>query len=307
VAFGVFIHKANSPYDDHPSQYYQFPRTYLKAARAISGSWVVFYEPVKVPDTRGYYAVARVRDIKLDPAVDERWRAIIDQGSYLEFPSSVAFRDAGKLVETGLLNANGKISGLAQRAIRPISAADFHAILDRGLLDEQDALLPRKGDLIDEDQTKTVRERSDLFDSLPEGPEERVVRQKLQNQTLRNRAFRKVVLQAYDETCAFTGMKFINGGGRAEVEAAHIRPVAANGPDAAANGIALSGTVHWMFDRGLLGLSDSNDILISRHVNDRDSIERLLKPSHHATVPSDPRARPNLQYVRWHRDFCFKT
>lgn len=51
-------------------------------------------------------------------------------------------------------------------------------------------------------------------------------------------------------------MKLINGGGRAEAEAAHIRSVEANGPDIVSNGLALSGTAHWMFDRGLLSLTD---------------------------------------------------
>jgi len=41
---------------------------------------------------------------------------------------------------------------------------------------------------------------------------------------------------------AITGLKLINGGGRAEVDAAHTRPVEANGPDVLSNGIALSGT-----------------------------------------------------------------
>ena len=35
-----------------------------------------------------------------------------------------------------------------------------------------------------------------------------------------------------------TGLKLINGGGRCEIEAAHIIPVAKNGPDSPRNGIA---------------------------------------------------------------------
>jgi putative restriction endonuclease len=30
------------------------------------------------------------------------------------------------------------------------------------------------------------------------------------------------------------------------------------------NGMALTGTLHWMFDRGLIGFSDDLDIIISR-------------------------------------------
>ncbi|MGH6673150.1 MAG: HNH endonuclease [Xanthobacteraceae bacterium] len=43
-----------------------------------------------------------------------------------------------------------------------------------------------------------------------------------------------------------TGLQIINGGGRAEVQAAHIRPVAAGGFDSVRNGLALSGTIHWI-------------------------------------------------------------
>jgi hypothetical protein len=88
--------------------------------------------------------------------------------------------------------------------------------------------------------------------------------------------FRRIVVKAYDARCAITGLKLINGGGRAEVEAAHIRPVEKNGPDTVQNGLALSGTVHWMFDRGLISLSDELDILVSRQVNDPDSVWSLV-------------------------------
>jgi hypothetical protein len=42
-------------------------------------------------------------------------------------------------------------------------------------------------------------------------------------------------------SCAFTGPKIINGGGRSEVQAAHIRPVTStsSGPDSPRNGMAL--------------------------------------------------------------------
>ncbi len=64
--------------------------------------------------------------------------------------------------------------------------------------------------------------------------------------------------------------------GRAEVDAAHIRPVEANGPDILTDGIALSGTAHWMFDRGLISLSDEPDILISGQANDLESVQGLI-------------------------------
>lgn len=121
------------------------------------------------------------------------------------------------------------------------------------------------------------------------------------------RVFRWIVLRAYDERCAVTGLKLINGGGRAEVEAAHIRPVEANGPDIVSNGLALSGTAHWMFDRGLISLDDDLLIIVSRQANDPDSIRSVINSSGRIIAPVREADRPHLQFVRWHRHNCFKT
>lgn len=126
------------------------------------------------------------------------------------------------------------------------------------------------------------------------------------NRVVRDRVFRRVVLRAYDERCAVTGLKLINGGGRAEVNAAHIRPVEHSGPDIANNGIALSGTVHWMFDRGLISITDDLEIVISRHVNDRDGAEGLINRTRRLIGPSLERDRPHPAFLAWHRENCFK-
>lgn len=126
------------------------------------------------------------------------------------------------------------------------------------------------------------------------------------SRVVRDRVFRRIVLRAYDERCAVTGLKLINGGGRAEVEAAHIRPVEANGPDIVSNGLALSGTAHWMFDRGLIGLDDDMRIIVSRQANDPDSIQSVINASGRILVPQREADRPHPQFVRWHREHCFK-
>ena len=97
-----------------------------------------------------------------------------------------------------------------------------------------------------------------------------------------------------------TGLKLINGGGRAEVNAAHIRPVENDGPDSVQNGIALSGTVHWMFDRGLLSLDDDYSILLSRKLN--HDVSHLLNRDMKALVPTDKRLRPHPAFLQWHRE-----
>ena len=102
------------------------------------------------------------------------------------------------------------------------------------------------------------------------------------------------------------GLKLINSGGSAEVQAAHIRPVKADGPDIVSNGLALSGTAHWMFDRGLISLEDDLTILISRQANDRSSIEGVINDRNSARAPVRPLERPHPHFLAWYRERCFK-
>lgn len=302
MTFGVFIHRADSIYDDSPAERYQFPKPYFERASATVGDWIVYYEPVKVRGSKGYYAIAKVERIVPDPKATGMFLALIEPGTYLEFPNPVPFDDGNGLVERGLLNEAGRISGRAQAAVRPISPADMDRILTRGLAEDH-PLLPRIGSVeisddvpfqLDETQTPFVFEQE----------RERITA--LTTRTVRDRVFRRVVLRAYDERCAVTGLKLINGGGRAEVAAAHIRPVEHNGPDIINNGLALSGTVHWMFDRGLISLSDDLDIIISRQVNDRDGVESLINRSGKLIGPLAARDRPHPAFLAWHRENCFK-
>ncbi|MEO6608382.1 MAG: HNH endonuclease [Aestuariivirga sp.] len=126
----------------------------------------------------------------------------------------------------------------------------------------------------------------------------------LTDRKFRDRRFRQHVLNAYDRRCAFTGLRIINGGGRPEVEAAHIVPVEHNGSDSIKNGIALSGTAHWMFDAGLLALSDDFAILKSRHIN--YDFDHLLNSSGKAILPRDPEQWPGRNNLKWHRENKFK-
>ena len=123
----------------------------------------------------------------------------------------------------------------------------------------------------------------------------------LTNKRVRDRRFRLAVLMAYQKKCAITGWDFVNGGGRAEVEAAHIIPVENDGRDIVNNGLALSGTVHWMFDKGLISVADNDEILISRKVNDASSIERIINPSGRLIRPERRAHQPHESFLDWHR------
>jgi putative restriction endonuclease len=289
VSRGVFIHKADSIYDDRPETQYQFPTMYLDRAAQLVGDWIIYYEPVKVRGSKGYYAIARVERIAPDPTRAGMHLALIEPGSYLPFERPVPFTGPEGRSERGVVNP--------QWAVRPISMEDFNRILELGMPDEA-PLLPRAdplpGSIVAEDRAPFI------FDA----ERERVA--EYTNRVVRDRIFRRIVLDAYDCRCAITGLRFINGGGRAEVQAAHIKPVEANGPDIITNGIALSGTAHWMFDRGLISLSDDLEVLVSRHVNDVDGVRSLVNKMRRAAVPSHPAHRPHPSYLGWHREYCFK-
>lgn len=286
---GVFVIRSDSPYDDQPEIHYQFPAQYLSRASQFIGDWVLYYEPVKA-GARGYHATAKVQHIVPDPTRPSHYLALVEQGSYLTFAKDVPFRVDGELVERGVMNELGRISGRAQSAVRRISNDDFNRIVAFGLPDEPE-LLPRSGSFLAEDQMPydVPRDRSLVLSS----------------RAIRDRAFRKRVLEAYDCRCALTGFKLINGGGRAEAEAAHIKSVEANGPDIVTNGIALSGTVHWMFDRGLVSLSDNLEILLSNKINDIEGVRKIINPSGRAALPINSAWRPHTRYLSWHRESCF--
>ncbi|TGP34422.1 restriction endonuclease, partial [bacterium M00.F.Ca.ET.228.01.1.1] len=109
---------------DRPAEQYQFPRPYLSRVEACVGDWIIYYEPSKVNETRGYYAVAKVQQVIPDSATPDMFLALIEDGTYLDFANPVPFNGTHGLVERGLPNEEGLLSGRAQSAVRPISPAD---------------------------------------------------------------------------------------------------------------------------------------------------------------------------------------
>jgi putative restriction endonuclease len=216
---------------------------------------------------------------------------------YLDFDRLVSYTENGGY-EKRLVRPDGSINGgYAVQAVRVIESDEFTAIVEAGLSAPDD--WPDRTDQ-SEDATMAVG-----FEDEPQTEFNRPIIQQLLNRPFRDAKFRQHIRKAYDRTCAFTGLRLINGKGRPEVEAAHIMPVEVNGPDSIRNGIALSATVHWMFDRGLLSLADDFSILKSRHLN--HDISHLLLPNMMALVPSEPSLQPHPYFLNWHRTNCFKT
>jgi putative restriction endonuclease len=276
LAPGKCVFATDSRSAAEPDRFYRLAPRWLEVAARAVGQWIVYVQPpTSVP--RGYHAVARVEQIVRDPADPDALLALIVPGSYLEFGRDVPGPPDG------------------DDPVRPISNEAFDRVLALGLI-EEDELLPREEAL---DAPERVRDPHEQEPFL--GPVERET--VLASRKVRDRQFRKRVLDAYECRCALTGMRLINGGGRAEVQAAHIIGVEHGGSDREVNGIALSGTTHWMFDRGLVSLSDAGDILLSDRIGNLASVERLIYPDRRARLPTNESLRPHRRYLAWHREY----
>jgi putative restriction endonuclease len=74
------------------------------------------------------------------------------------------------------------------------------------------------------------------------------------NRAARDIVFRRVVRSQYSYGCAISGLAIQTPGQFFEIEAAHVVPLPSGGSDDVRNGLALCQTVHWAFDRGLIGI-----------------------------------------------------
>ncbi|MBW4091743.1 MAG: restriction endonuclease [Proteobacteria bacterium] len=293
----VFTTKPDPTYDDLPEFRYHFPRTYLRQVEAAVGDWIIYYEPRRAggeannrDGRQAYFATARVDSVRTDPTLADHFYAFVSE--YLAFDRPVPFREGGEFYEASLRRADGATSkGAFGRAVRNLPDSEYDRILQAGfaaILAPEPRARPVSAGFAEEPATF-----------------ERPIIERMTARPFRDAAFAHAVKSAYQDTCAFTGLKIINGGGRSEVQAAHIRPVAESGPDSIRNGLALCATVHWMFDRGLLSMDDDFRILTAR---DRvpDTIHRLIHPDGRLRVPARPELQPNRQFMRFHRETVFK-
>ena len=293
---GVLSHKESSVYKDRIEERYHFPNRYLGAARQLVGDWFVYHEPGSDGGRKAYIAVAHLDRISPDPEQENHSYAHIS--GFMPFDTPVPIHGNGRYFETA---ANTSTSIFQRAAMRPISDSDFTAIVKAGLREIFD---PENHRLLDIDTAVLDEEACGFFDN-PQTAFERPIEQILLNRPLRDAAFRHSVRSAYDFTCAVTGLKMRNGGGRPEVQAAHIWAVADGGPDSVSNGLALSQTAHWMFDRGLIGIRDDYSLIVSHNQVPGPMRHLFGERETRIHLPQDPRHRPNPFYLAKHRErFC---
>lgn len=311
----IFTTKVSPGYDDLPEIRYHFPKTYLRQAAQAVGDWVIYYEPRRSsPDlmSRGgrqaYFATALLERIVPDPVREDHYYAEVS--NFLEFVRAVPFTEGALYYEESLRKADGSTNkGAFGRSVRTITNAEYDLIWRAGFghvlgLEARERTAPDAPEEPSEPLPIVAEERGSFDYDLSEQTDRAIVLQ-LVSRPFRDRAFAAAVKQAYRDTCAVTGLKIINGGGRSEVQAAHIRSVQQQGPDSVRNGIALSGTAHWMFDRGLISVADDYSILVAeRHLP--EAALRLLNAERRLSLPERAELRPHSRYLAHHRQTCFK-
>ena len=296
----VFDTKPNSGYDDEIVRQYHFPTqsNYLAAAESAVRDWIVYREPQRNGGRRAYIAAARILGIEPDPVRRNHAYAIV--GDYLPFDRPVPFSGGARGYWEAPLRAvedPSRVGATLQgKAMRPLLDADFVEIVSAGL---SETLAPENAIRLG---LSGFEEASNpfAFDTVPGAEQVGRVEQMLVNRKIRDANFRRQVCDAYDDRCAVTGLRIINGGGRSEVQAAHIWGVGEGGPDVVQNGLALSGTVHWLFDRHLISLTSDYRLLVSHNkvpAELRVLFERQMDRIH---LPKDERLWPHTAYLDRH-------
>jgi putative restriction endonuclease len=304
MAKAVFTTRVDPGYDDLPEERYHFPdhSGYLATAKASVGDWIIFYEPRRLDDKRSggrqaYFGTARV--VRIRPDLNKPDHFYADLEDFLPFDRPVPFKDGEHYYEAALRKVDGSTNkGAFGHALREVSEAEYDLILRAGFATVI-------GKTVAFAKPGTIAPR--LLPAVEEeGAEfERPIVESLVHRPFRDRAFATGVVTAYDKTCAVTGLQIINGGGRPEVQAAHIRAVESGGSDSIRNGVALSGTVHWMFDRGLISIDDDYSVLVADKKLP-EAARQMIRHDRKLILPKREDLRPHRTYLKFHRENVFK-
>jgi len=285
---GVLVTQRHPGYKDIPGERYHYPkRRYQARIEPLVGSFVLFYEPRRRGSSAdaqsggrsaftGGAFIDRLTDDPSDSASGFAWlRYAVDFNTIVPISAT-------------------SVSGNAlQWAVLEIPYDEAERIVAMGLT------VPIAA--VDASSRQGLTDVEELFNLERRPLEEVALSRRIRDQSFRYR----VVERAYDGRCALSGIRMTNGRGRAEADAAHIRPVEKDGPDTLRNGIALTKSLHWAFDRGLISLANDGQILtVDRGLD--PAILGLLRPDKVALLPRLLDERPHPAFLAWHRTNVFK-
>lgn len=125
---------------------------------------------------------------------------------------------------------------------------------------------------------------------------------------VRSAAFRRVVVDAYNHTCAVCRTRIVTPEGRTSVAAAHIIPWSHSHNDDPRNGMALCGLHHWAFDQGLMSVTADYTIRLSPVLEMAEQQARVLVELDGQAVhkPDTRRLWPARDALKWHMKHIFR-
>ena len=125
-----------------------------------------------------------------------------------------------------------------------------------------------------------------------------------EEEPIRSAGFRQAIMGLYDYTCAACRLRIVTMDGESATEAAHIIPFRISQNDDVRNGISLCKLHHWAFDKGLISLSETYQVVVSRLLIEQGPMELRLtklrdKPM---LLPERDQLYPAQDALAWHRE-----
>ena len=288
--YGVFDIRPDSGINQCPKRFFQIKNRHLKIAKRTIGDIIVYREVSRGGGCHCYIATAIVTGIK-SVAIDTH---NVRVSGYKLFPYPVPF-NVGKIILRGA--ATLPVVQNYRMSVRTIRECIFWAIYYAG----SSGNFPTEENVGYYIDTYVNKYDISTLINITETNKKRKQIEKLMKIKERDARFRTKVMEAYKYTCAFTGITINNGKGLYEAQAAHIQPVADDGPDHVINGIALSSTCHWLFDRHLISLTDDYRLLIKENSIPSKVVKMLILDNKCMKLPTDSDLWPKVKFIRKHR------
>ena len=125
---------------------------------------------------------------------------------------------------------------------------------------------------------------------------------------IRTAGFRQAIMGMYNYTCAVCQLYILTLDGESVTEAAHIIPFNTSYNDDVRNGISLCRLHHWAFDRGLISLSKTYEVIVSELMLEHGPTEWLLTTLRGKLIllPDHDALYPAQDALKWHREVVFR-
>lgn len=300
-------------YGDTPTSY-PFParyRSYFEPLRLGEPVLAVIYEPRGKGALKGrqayvgWAALAGVPEPSPSPGVrGERLWIVHYVGRMEEFPHPVPRDPFGEPIEAWLRDIAPEHRDIrtSGASVRFVGEDEVRRIIELGYAADIGYLPfdivdngPVSGSAVSEDRTRR------LVSSLE-----------------RDAKFRTTVMSAYTFRCAVSGFgigALPQGRATSLLDAAHIRPVADRGSDHVSNGLAMTPTLHRLFDQGLFTISErgsdlevvTSPLLDPTMIESPDRLFRLpLTTGLKIALPAESTLRPSVVELRYHSRRVFK-